>query len=529
MNVEKLNKIAKEVTEQIVQSRTPLMDLNKIITSKVMEALMKVRDEMVDQLSQQSDLADNWIKVCRVLEEAVPGFSAGERSVLECAEDAVRMLASTANSLRQQGKAWEAVYDFMSAKFPGWNTPAGNASECMIATISNLMKDNERLSQQQDPSESLVAIPKGIIDNLLVPGVRGELMTPDRAYGLRQLAAHMGVDLPFKEPTSQPSDRANSIYVLAYDADGKLVASSTTSSTDPASEASRMNSFLELERAARLRGVTFKPHTVGALVVGPAIQVVEEKEATPHTADITQDTTTPVGWDPATAHFSPAAADVLNERRRQIEEEGRKPDLDDAYPGGALAAAGGCYALFADSYPNAGQPPKPWPWVESWWKPKDFRRDMVRAAALILAEIEKFDRKAAKAEADLTPRVDWRDAPAWANVLLQGIVGNKSTRLWASDLKDGARMTLAENGVTGNLVGDVYRAWEVVARRTEYDWKQWYGGLEGPSEVRLNPEKYEFLRRDGQVFPATTANNWNHHVDGDDIVAYRRRRDATQG
>lgn len=36
-----------------------------------------------------------------------------------------------------------------------------------------------------------------------------------------------------------------------------------------------------------------------------------------------------------------------------------------------------------------------WPWDESWWKPTTPRRDLVKAAALILAEIERLDRMAA--------------------------------------------------------------------------------------------------------------------------------------
>jgi len=35
-----------------------------------------------------------------------------------------------------------------------------------------------------------------------------------------------------------------------------------------------------------------------------------------------------------------------------------------------------------------------WPWAEKWWKPKNERRDLVKAAALILAEIERLDRAA---------------------------------------------------------------------------------------------------------------------------------------
>jgi hypothetical protein len=41
------------------------------------------------------------------------------------------------------------------------------------------------------------------------------------------------------------------------------------------------------------------------------------------------------------------------------------------------------------SYPR---PPQQWPWLSKWWKPKDRRRDLVRAAALVIAEIERLDR-----------------------------------------------------------------------------------------------------------------------------------------
>jgi hypothetical protein len=33
-----------------------------------------------------------------------------------------------------------------------------------------------------------------------------------------------------------------------------------------------------------------------------------------------------------------------------------------------------------------------WPWADKDWKPKDRRRDLIRAAALIVAEIERLDR-----------------------------------------------------------------------------------------------------------------------------------------
>ncbi len=91
--------------------------------------------------------------------------------------------------------------------------------------------------------------------------------------------------------------------------------------------------------------------------------------------------------------MSKAIDDVVEERLRQIAREGWTYEHDDQHSGGELCAAGGCYALYADAYPNQGEPPPAWPWAPEWWKPKDFRRDLVRAAALVIAEIERFDRR----------------------------------------------------------------------------------------------------------------------------------------
>lgn len=86
-----------------------------------------------------------------------------------------------------------------------------------------------------------------------------------------------------------------------------------------------------------------------------------------------------------------AARDVLAERRRQIDAEGWTTERDDSYINGELSDAAASYAL------NAGVPmrnlrPPYWPWDSSWWKPSTPRRDLVKAAALILAEIERLDR-----------------------------------------------------------------------------------------------------------------------------------------
>ncbi|HIE1120935.1 TPA: hypothetical protein ACXJGG_003938 [Pseudomonas aeruginosa] len=88
--------------------------------------------------------------------------------------------------------------------------------------------------------------------------------------------------------------------------------------------------------------------------------------------------------------------DVQAERRRQIEAEGWTPEHDDAHSHGQMARAAACYALAGSSAPNDGTAALlvslAWPWDEQWWKPSTARRDLVKACALALAEIERLDR-----------------------------------------------------------------------------------------------------------------------------------------
>lgn len=91
---------------------------------------------------------------------------------------------------------------------------------------------------------------------------------------------------------------------------------------------------------------------------------------------------------------TPAARDVLAERRRQVEVEGWSAERDDQYVEGELADAAGCYAIWGDRLPRI-RPPILWPWDRDWWKPTTRRRNLVKAAALLLAEIERIDRAAA--------------------------------------------------------------------------------------------------------------------------------------
>ena len=85
--------------------------------------------------------------------------------------------------------------------------------------------------------------------------------------------------------------------------------------------------------------------------------------------------------------------DVLAERRRQIVAEGWTPEHDDGHAQGEMADAAALYASLRVRH-IAGF--ATWPWSPDWFKPKDRRRDLVKAGALILAEIERLDRKDAK-------------------------------------------------------------------------------------------------------------------------------------
>ena len=95
--------------------------------------------------------------------------------------------------------------------------------------------------------------------------------------------------------------------------------------------------------------------------------------------------------------WRPVVAEVAAERERQVSVEGWSQDHDDAHADYELALAAAAYALEAASWrPPPGDEAiiteRIWPWDASWWKPKDPRRDLVRAAALIVAEIERLDR-----------------------------------------------------------------------------------------------------------------------------------------
>ncbi|KFB95117.1 hypothetical protein GTGU_04709 [Trabulsiella guamensis ATCC 49490] len=86
--------------------------------------------------------------------------------------------------------------------------------------------------------------------------------------------------------------------------------------------------------------------------------------------------------------ISNAVSDVLAERHRQQSVKGFSVQQDDTYIEGELAAA-------AISYIEPMEAGNYWPadWPAASFKPSDYRRNLVKATALLLAELERIDRQ----------------------------------------------------------------------------------------------------------------------------------------
>lgn len=106
--------------------------------------------------------------------------------------------------------------------------------------------------------------------------------------------------------------------------------------------------------------------------------------------------------------LSQAALDAIAERNRQQTVEGWTPAHDDQYHQNELVIAAIGYAA-ATEFRRRNQASVMsrihggvstgwfrWPFNWSWWKPKDHRRDLIKAIALLLAEVERFDREIAR-------------------------------------------------------------------------------------------------------------------------------------
>lgn len=85
---------------------------------------------------------------------------------------------------------------------------------------------------------------------------------------------------------------------------------------------------------------------------------------------------------------------IMEEQLRQKEQEAWTQGRDD-HTDGKLALVAACYAEFA-ILPNTERVEQTqsrdryWPWDEVWWHPKNPLQDLVRAGALIAAEIDRL-------------------------------------------------------------------------------------------------------------------------------------------
>lgn len=92
--------------------------------------------------------------------------------------------------------------------------------------------------------------------------------------------------------------------------------------------------------------------------------------------------------------------ELVEERLRQVDAEGWSLAHDDTLEHGELAMAAAALTVFSASSAErrAGYRFMNWKsplWPAGWeWKPKDKRRDLIRAGALIIAELERLDRQA---------------------------------------------------------------------------------------------------------------------------------------
>jgi hypothetical protein len=89
-----------------------------------------------------------------------------------------------------------------------------------------------------------------------------------------------------------------------------------------------------------------------------------------------------------------AMEDILSERDRQITAEGWTPAHDDKHTNQEMAMAAAAYAsLYKGGSDTRALTLWPIEWDLKWWKPTTQRRNLVKAGALILAEIERLDRQ----------------------------------------------------------------------------------------------------------------------------------------
>lgn len=101
-----------------------------------------------------------------------------------------------------------------------------------------------------------------------------------------------------------------------------------------------------------------------------------------------------------------AQLEIRAERERQVEMLGYTAERDDQYGNDELLSAAICYFNFHDDFEDV---PADWPWSIEAWKPKDRARNLIKAGALVLAEMDRCERLGegrSHALMDLFDRID---------------------------------------------------------------------------------------------------------------------------
>ncbi len=93
---------------------------------------------------------------------------------------------------------------------------------------------------------------------------------------------------------------------------------------------------------------------------------------------------------------SKGASLIVAERERQIGQEDWNANHDDAHVHAELVDAAVSYALAYTAQSPPGNGRWRWPWEQKWWKPSDRKRNLVKAGALIAAEIDRLERQEAR-------------------------------------------------------------------------------------------------------------------------------------
>jgi hypothetical protein len=94
--------------------------------------------------------------------------------------------------------------------------------------------------------------------------------------------------------------------------------------------------------------------------------------------------------------------EIATRRRRQI-DKGYDAAHDDAHDKGEIAMGAAAYCISSVKYEGNGRPgyktipqwaPPFWPWERDQFRPTNARDNLIDAAAMIVAEIERLDRAA---------------------------------------------------------------------------------------------------------------------------------------